>query len=439
MSKRQKAQKLKGFQDIHGRSMLIKEDLSSKISQKAKLANFVTVETPCLEYTETLLGEGGETDKQIFRFEDNGGRDVALRYDLTVPFARFVSEHHGKLPLPYKRFQIGKAWRAEKPQKGRFREFSQCDFDIVGSDHLSSDIEVVSLLFSIFSDCVKLPFTMRLGYRQVVSAVIAKIYPDLSGEHEERVLINLDKIDKIGSDKVCSLIAEETGTDRTLADQLLKTLVSDENEKIQIAHLRKFLSKDEEALKHLDRLERTLEILALLCQSQHGKLVLDFSLVRGLAYYTGVVFETNLDDFPEFGSVCSGGRYDNLCDRFLKESLPGVGGSFGLDRLVALLAETDYSASEEKQKLMVAVADDSSRTYAFEVLKAVREKEILSEIFLKDQKLSNQFKYASKFGFSFVLTIGEEEKTNKTITLKNMKTKEEFKGLRLEELFSHLS
>lgn len=439
MGKIQKAQKLKGFQDIFGSEIEIKESLSEQIREKARLANFVNVETPCLEYTETLLGEGGETDKQIYRFKDNGDRDVSLRYDLTVPFARFVSEYHGKLSLPYKRFQIGKAWRAEKPQKGRYREFSQCDFDIVGVNNFSADVEVISLLFTIFSDVIQLPFTMKLGYREIVSSVIKKIYGNLSSSHEERVLINIDKLEKIGKEKVVALIAEETETRAEQAEELLSVLSPVESYEEKLENLSSFLKEDSEAEDHLTRLRKTLETLSLLCESSTGRISLDLTTVRGLAYYTGVVFETTLDDFVDFGSVCSGGRYDNLCDRFLKESLPGVGGSLGLDRLVAALSSKGLEESKQKNVTMIAVASEEIRPYAFEILKYLRQNNIPSEIFLKDQKLGNQFKFASRQGYTYVVTLGEEEMNSRTVSLKDMIKQEEKKSLSPDSLLELLA
>jgi histidyl-tRNA synthetase len=434
-----KAQKLKGFQDIHGEAMGVKRHLVRAIREKARLANFVTVDTPCLEYTETLLGEGGETDKQIFRFTDNGGRDVALRYDLTVPFARFVAENYGKLPMPFKRFQMGKAWRAEKPQKGRYREFSQADFDIVGVNNVLADVEILSIFFDLFSKDVKLPFTLQIGYRGVVSCVIKKIYGELESEKEQRLLINLDKLAKIGKEKVCELMAEETETKKEQAELLLKVLQHSKDYSLQIKELREFLKGDTHSEEELCRLEETLNILSICCQSDLGKFQLDLSIVRGLAYYTGIVFETVLEDFKDYGSVCSGGRYDNLCGRFLKESPSGIGGSFGVDRLVAALLSSDKKFEEEEQKtIMIALASEGARDYAFLILKILRENKLSSEIYLKEQKLAQQFKYASRMNYPFVLTVGDEEKQKKTFNLKNMREEKETRDIPIEKLISEL-
>lgn len=433
------AQKLKGFQDIHGEAMIVKRHLVRAIREKARLANFVTVDTPCLEYTETLLGEGGETDKQIFRFTDNGGRDVALRYDLTVPFARFVAENYGKLPMPFKRFQMGKAWRAEKPQKGRYREFSQADFDIVGVNNVLADVEILSIFFDLFSKDVKLPFTLQIGYRGVVSCVIKKIYGELALEKEQRLLINLDKLAKIGKEKVCELIAEETQTKKDQAELLLKVLQHSRDYSEQIKKLREFLQGDKTSEEELCRLEETLNILSICCQSNCGKFELDLSIVRGLAYYTGIVFETVLEDFQDYGSVCSGGRYDNLCGRFLKESPSGIGGSFGVDRLVAALLSSNTKFEEEEQKtIMIALASEGARDYAFSILKILREHKLSSEIYLKEQKLAQQFKYASRMNYPFVLTVGEEEKQKKTFNLKNMREEKEIRDIPIGKLISEL-
>lgn len=439
MSKPQKPQKLKGFQDIHDQVMLIKNYLSKKIEQKSKAANFVTIDTPCLEYTETLLGLGGETDKQVFRFTDNGGRDVALRYDLTVPFARFVAEHHGKLPLPYKRFQTGKVWRAEKPQKGRYREFSQCDFDIIGINNEWADIEILSIFYAIFSQVIKLPFTMSIGDRQVVSAVIHKIYGKIEDQTEQRILINLDKLAKIGPEKVCDLIVEETKTSREQASSLLNLIISSDSYSKQIDSLRDFLKDDTSAQNQLTRLHKTFEVLSLITDNSNGTLKFDLSIVRGLAYYTGIVFETILDDFQDYGSVGSGGRYDDLSGRFMKESLSGIGGSVGLDRIVAALSsQKDSLPLDSDQVVMLAIANEEVRDYGFEILKTLRENNICSEIYLKEQKLANQFKFASKMKYSYVITVGDEEKNKRTFNLKNMNLQKESKNISFDSLINEI-
>ena len=441
MSKILKPQKLKGFQDIFGDNCALKEDLLEKIRHKAKLANFSVLETPCLEYTETLLGVGGETDKQVFRFTDNGGRDVALRYDLTVPFARFVAENQGKLILPYKRFQVGKVWRAEKPQKGRYREFSQCDFDIIGVDNEWTDIEIVSLFYTIFSDVIGLPFTMHLGFRQVVSAVIYKIYgKNLSLESEKRILINLDKAEKIGAEKVCKLIAEETETRLDQAEELVKKLAPVANPLEQLDSLKSYLEGDEDAQREINRLATTIKILNQICCSTKGKIKLNLSVVRGLAYYTGLVFETTLDDFSEFGSVGSGGRYDDLSGRFMKESLSGIGGSVGIDRLLAaLLSREESNTFATHKKAMIAVATPDARDYAFTLLSHLRANNIACDVHLKDQKITQQFKFANRAGYNFVLTVGTDEKQESTANLKDMQTGQEQKKLSFPSLIKALS
>ena len=425
--------RLKGFQDLFDKPMNIKAKLLEKIALKAHSSGFQVMDTPCLEYAETLLGQDQETDKQVFKFCDNGKRNVALRFDLTVPFARFVAENHGKLQLPFKRYQYGKVWRAEKPQKGRYREFGQCDFDLIRLQSKWSDLEILNTFYSIFATIIKQDFTMKIGHRPLVSKITQFIYPNLSPENEERILINLDKLLKIGNDKVCSLIAEETNTPIEYSKKLVEVLSLNINKHDDFIKVRSFISNiDETLISYLEDLKLLKDfIIDSLPDNKIGTIDLDLRIVRGLGYYTGVVFETFLDSIPDFGSVCSGGRYDKLTNRFVDRELSGIGGSIGIDRLVAALSTLDISFMTENTSFFIAVSDNNSRKFAHKILNLLRNENICADISLKEQKLGQQFKYANKKGYTYVITIGEEETKQESISLKEMSSGREEKNIEI--------
>ncbi len=433
--KKIRPQKLKGFQDYSHHYMKKRLAYERIIQEEARIAGFEAMDTPCLEYAEVLLGVGGETDKQVYRFPDNGGRDVALRFDLTVPFARYVAEHFGEMIFPFKRLQIGTVWRAEKPQKGRYREFKQCDLDIIGIDSLMADVEII-LCFHNILDKFGLAFTMSLGHREVLTAIISATLEPQSVEEIHAVLIILDKLQKIGPEQVSHLLKERTGITHHNIALLLEILSRcDENRNSDLNFAKKVLVTDEAKL-HLERLEQVYEILSKTLGKQNIKL--NLSIARGLGYYTGLVFETTLDLHPEIGSICSGGRYNKLVERFTDRELPGIGGSIGIDRLLTAEGIVPNKGATDGPFVFIAVATADAFPYGFRVLEKLRAASISSEIVLKEQKIGAQFKFAHRKGVTHVITVGSEEMNSQTVSLKDMQTGIERKSLSFNSLNAEL-
>ena len=356
---------LKGFRDSLPQQEIPKKKLIAKLEKIFSLYGFVPIDTPALEYTNVLLGKGGgETDKQIFHFKDNGGREVALRFDLTVPFARFVAAHANEISRPFKRYHISKVWRGENPQKGRYREFYQCDFDIVGADNSYTDAQILSMMafcFDTIFEGDRSACRFHVSHRGLFNEFLASL--DLEDKSVE-ILRTVDKLRKIGTDEVLRLLTEETGSSEK-SGKILSFISFDSSES--------FL----QTLERLDSLigseggssRRMKEIYSLLADEGIESLfVLDPSITRGLDYYTGIVYETFLTDLPAIGSVCSGGRYNNLASLYTKEELPGVGSSIGLDRLLAALEELGSPILADRSSAQVLiVSEDKDASYASDV------------------------------------------------------------------------
>lgn len=422
--------RLKGFQDYTPELMALRLMIINVAREVARKAGFSEIGTPALEYAEVLLGVGGETDKQVFRFLDGGERDVALRYDLTIPFARYAAENSGKILFPFKRLQIGDVWRAEKPQKGRYREFCQCDIDIIGVDSRNADVEILLSAHEMLSNILDRPFTISCNNRKILSFFIHKFLGISGGEQEEQALIILDKIEKIGPENIINDLFLKLNVAHNRSEKLLTTLneVKGQDPSV-ITDL-----FDEPAIKsHWLRFLETIKIVQELTNN-HGKVVIDLSIARGLAYYTGIVYETTVDDIVGFGSICSGGRYDNLAERFINQPMPGVGISIGVDRLAALLFEHSDKKEMGVPKVFIAIAEEGITDDAFKLAKKLRDFGVTTDIALKEQKLGAQFKYADKRGFAYVLPLGSHELLQGLFTLKNMKTGEEHRGLDFNEL-----
>jgi histidyl-tRNA synthetase len=422
--KKVEARKLKGFQDYEPQVMEKRLHIINTVRSIARTSLFHEIATPALEYSDTLLGVGGETDKQVFRFTDNGGRDVSLRFDLTVPFARYVAERHGSLALPFKRMQVGDVWRAEKPQKGRFREFAQCDLDIIGSQDAIADMEIILCFHQALSQMLPYPFTIACGNRPLLSGLIKNI---LQTDQQERALIIIDKIDKIGEKGVKQMLLTELGIEETATEQLLVIL----QDKQPLSLSPEQVPGLENELKQF---QETVATLQQLTQGGHGKITADLSIARGLGYYTGIVFETTIDDARDFGSICSGGRYDYLCERFTSAPLAGVGGSIGVDRLAALLGERGFVLPQQNPALFIAVASPQAFSYGLSIAHGLRKAGFRVDLPVKWQKLGNQFKHASKSQFSWVLTVGDDEQQKQTFALKNMETGVEERDLLVKDV-----
>ncbi len=432
--------KLKGFRDYLPQQASLRKRIQDRIYQKAQQAGFLPIDTPVLEYAETLLGTGGtDTDKEVYRFEDHGDRMVALRFDLTVPFARFVAENYSELVFPFKKVQIGNSWRGEKPQKGRYREFCQADLDIIGVDSLAADVEVLSCIMSNLVELVPGSFTMAIGHRIILSALIKACLPQLALGGENRTLIALDKLAKIGEPAVKELILQIEGAEASGADRLLKILQGRDSAGQTDLNPVKELLAGTPALQEIKRLEETAGLLQQLYQNTKAKVRIDLTIARGLGYYTGVVFETTIDGLDGFGSISSGGRYNGLVSRFSSQELAGVGGSIGVDRLLAALEQLGLADDKARRGIFIALAGEEGRSYGFQLLAELRAAGAMADIALKEGKLGNQFKFADKRQYQIVLTIGGDEVASKSVSIKDLASGQERKSVPWAEAFAELS
>src|SRR5437899_1756176 len=327
---------LKGFRDYLPELMIPREHILEQARKVYRSYGFAPIDTPALEYTEILMGKGGEeSDKLIYRFTDHGGRDVALRFDLTVPFARFAAQHIGKLGTPFKRYHLGPVWRGENTAHGRFREFWQCDFDTIGTTANAADIEIVLVINDLLRAIGFERFRIRVNNRLLLNGLLEEW--DLAGQTKP-LLVALDKLEKAGRDAVVKEMADKAGVSAVQAERLVAlTQIQGSNAEI-LARLENEFGKNAKAAEGVRRLGELADVTRAAGLTEQ-QLHLDLAIARGLDYYTGTVYETTLADLPGIGSICSGGRYDNLAGLYTKQPLPGVGASLGLDRLLAAMEE----------------------------------------------------------------------------------------------------
>ncbi len=390
----------------------------SAISETYELFGFTPIETPAIELAEVLLAKGGgETEKEIYRFS-KGEKDYALHYDLTVPLARYVSEHQSDLVMPFRRYQIQKNWRAERAQKGRFREFLQCDVDVIGSHSVLHDAEIVAVVSEAFSRLAIGDYIIRISNRKLLSGFVDAI--DLSDKASD-VLHLVDKLEKLDKDA----LIEEFGKIGLSSDDTQQVIdfVSMSGTPEEVLEQLEGLSIDNKTF--LAGIAEMKELLFALKAANVNPKVYSFDLriVRGLDYYTGTVYETNLVDYPEFGSVCSGGRYNDLTKYYSSADLPGVGISIGLTRLFAAMQEAnkiDSKAASPNKILIVQFGGKKVLAKALEVASELRSQKINTQIFLDEAKLDKQFKYADKLGVPYVLVIGDAELESGKVVLKDM-------------------
>lgn len=416
---------LKGFRDFLPVKEIERKRIISVLEKKFESFGFVPIDTPVLEYTEVLLGKGGgETDKQVYRFEDNGGRDVSMRFDLTVPFARYMAKNRPDLPLPFKRYHINKVWRGENTQRGRYREFMQCDFDIVGIDTASADFEILMMMRDSMNALNVKDVTVHFSHRGIFNRLLGKLN---IADNSVEILRIVDKLSKIGEEEVIKQLADLTSESNAReivefikpADSSLETL-----EKMEKAAG----SPDEDS-------ERLRTIFGYIKEnSMDDFFKLDPSITRGLDYYTGIVYETFLDELPGIGSVCSGGRYNNLANLYTKEELPGVGASIGLDRLIAALEELGRSTDKKSfTDLLILAMDDKLFGHYHKLSSEFRKAGINCEVYHVKKKINAQFKFAEAKSIPYALICGEEEYAKGVVNLKDLEKRENWNNLTTEE------
>ena len=426
---------LPGFMELLPKEQILFNKMKEKIQKSYEKFGFLPIDTPIIEMSDVLLAKaGGETEKQIYRFQ-KGDNDLALRFDLTVPLAKYVTEYYNDLSFPFRRYQIGKVYRGERPQKGRFREFYQCDIDIIGDGELSiiNDAEMPAVIYSTIKDLGFEDFTICINNRKLLSGLFKEL--DLE-EKSVDIMRIIDKIEKIGKENVIECLKDlELGENQINA--IINFIEIDGTTEEKIDSLEKLNYTNEifnEGLEELKQVVKYVKAFGV----PNSNFKVDLTIARGLDYYTGTVYETFLNEYRELGSVCSGGRYDNLAEYYTDKKLPGVGISIGLTRLFYKLNELNALKEEQNsiaKVLVVSMVEDNSK--ALEVATELRSENINAEVYLENKKIKAKFKYADRLAIPYVIVIGEDEIANNTVTLKNMQTGEQ-ETLKIEEVIKKI-
>ena len=411
---------------------------------------FLPVETPVFELSETLLTKsGGETERQVYFVQSTGALakegaglpELALRFDLTVPLARYVAEHEHELTFPFRRYQIQRVYRGERQQRGRFREFYQCDIDVIGKDALSVrfDAEILAVIHAVFSDLGIGDFTIQLNNRKLMRGFF-EAQGVTDGEQQALVLREVDKLDKRGADYVReTLTGEDFGMSAEGVDRILDFVaVRSTGHADALARLDALGQGSDTFNQGLAELREVLELVKALGVPESAY-CLNFSIARGLDYYTGTVYETQLDGYPQIGSICSGGRYEDLASHYTKSKLPGVGISIGLTRLFWQLREAGLIAGSDESSVqaMVALMDEGQLAESLDIARRLRAAGINTEVQMESRKLAKQFQYASRAGIRFVVLAGEDELARGVVTVKDLLREQQF-DVKREELASSL-
>jgi len=411
---------LKGFRDYLPEAMIPRERLIATAQKVYRSYGFSPIDTPALEYLEVLTGKGSEeTDRQLYQFKDHGGREVGLRFDLTVPLARFAAQHINELGTPFKRYHIASVWRGENTQRGRYREFMQCDFDTIGTRSVVADIETGLVIYDLFRAIGIDRFKIHVNNRMVLNGLLAKL--GLS-DKSVPVLRSLDKLAKIGPEKVAAEMAATAGTTSEQSSAVLSLAqLSGANDEI-LKHVGQLVAGNELGEQGVARLGDILSGMRA-AGVPETCVELDVSIARGLDYYTGAIFETFLDELPTIGSVCSGGRYDNLAGLYTKQELPGIGASLGLDRLLAALEELGRIEKVRTPAPVLVTFFDAPRRDAYlKLASQLRAAGLGVEMFPEPKKLGQQLKYADQRGFRVAIIAGENEFAAGTVQVKSLQS-----------------
>lgn len=410
---------LPGFMELKPNEQILFNQIKEKIEESYKRFGFLPLDTPILELSEVLLAKaGGETEKQIYRF--TRGDDLAMRFDLTVPLAKYVSKNYGELQFPFRRYQIGKVYRGERPQKGRFREFYQADIDIIGDGELSimNDAEIPSIIYTTFKNLGFDDFTIRINNRKILNGLFE--YLNIV-ELSTKIMRIIDKLEKIGKENV-KLELLKLNIEEEIIDKILEFISISGNNEEKIEALEKLNIKNEVFEKGLFELKEVVKYIRLFGVPEEN-FSIDLTIARGLDYYTGTVYETFLDNYREIGSVCSGGRYDNLAENYTDKSLPGVGIAIGVTRLFDQLNDLKLIKTEKESisdVLVISTSDDVSE--CLPIANTFRKEGINTEVYMNDKKMKAKFKYADKLKIPYVAIIGEDELKENKVSLKNLVT-----------------
>jgi len=398
---------LKGFRDYSPEVMIPRERLIDTARRVYRSYGFSPIDTPALEYLEILAGKGSEeTDKQLYKFQDHGNRWVGLRFDLTVPLARFAAQHVAALGTPFKRYHIATVWRGENTQRGRYREFMQCDFDTIGTRSTAADIETALVIHDLLREIGFQDFTIRLNNRMVLTGLLQKLG---LVDRATAVLRALDKLGKAGPDRVAEEMVAVAGATEAQAREILQlSEISGTNDEV-LRRVEPMVRGEETGEAGVAKLREILAALSAVGVPEE-RVRIDVSIARGLDYYTGTIFETFLDALPAIGSICSGGRYDNLAELYTSQELPGIGASLGLDRLLAAMEELGMIEKVATPAPVFVPFFDKDRLHDYLRLAAsLRAAGIGVEVFPESKKLGQQLKYADRRGFRIALIAGENE------------------------------
>ena len=420
-----KPRTLSGFMELLPNRQMQMEQFLSVLRETYSLYGFTPLDTPIIEDAQILLAKGGgETEKQIYRFQ-KGDSDLALRFDLTVPLAKYVALHYGELTFPFRRFQIGKVYRGERAQRGRFREFYQADIDIIGDGKLDilNEAEIPAIIYNTFSRLGLKRFQIRVNNRKILNG-----FYNMLGlkEHSGEVMRTVDKLDKIGPEKVKAILVEDVNVPEDSADEILKFIaISGSNAEV-LSALEGYLGRNETFDQGFDELSAVARYLSDFGVPEENFRV-DLTIARGLDYYTGTVYETAMLDHPEIGSICSGGRYDNLAEYYTDKPLPGVGISIGVTRLFYVLQEQGYLNDDvvtaPADALVLSMTADMAPAIA--AATALRDSGIRTQIYTEQKKFKAKMSYCAKLGIPFAILLGEDEIAQNKLSVKNFESGEQ--------------
>jgi len=412
---------LKGFRDHLPAQALARERLLDVARRVYRSYGFAPIDTPALEYLDVLTGKGSaETDKQLYRFEDHGGRQVGLRFDLTVPFARFAAQHVGVLGTPFKRYHMATVWRGENTQRGRYREFMQCDFDTIGTTSAVADMETVLVVHDLLVALGIGRFTIRVNDRRILGGVLRTLG---LADRATDLLRSLDKLGKLTPEGVVAEMVGHGAPEEAAARLVAMAGLSGSSAEV-LGAVAPLVGDDPVGRAGVEAVRALVDGVTRAGVAD-GRVVVDPSIARGLDYYTGIVLETFLDELPTLGSVCSGGRYDDLAGLYTKQKLPGVGASLGIDRLLAGLEELGrVSAAETAAEVFLVHFDAAHLGDYLRIAAALRADGMGVEFFPEPRKLGQQLKLAGKRGFRVALIIGGDEFARGTAQLKNLATEQ---------------
>ena len=410
---------LSGFMELLPNEQVLFNQMQDKIRASYEKFGFLPIDTPVIESSEVLLAKaGGETEKQLYNFT-KGDSNLTLRFDLTVPLAKYVAEYYGQITFPFRRYQIGKVYRGERAQRGRFREFYQCDIDIIGDGDLNiiNDAEIPAIMYETFKSLGLENFSIHINNRKILNGLFEAANVK---EKSVDIMRTIDKIDKIGKEMVVAIFKD----DYNMTDESIKTIVDfieiDGKTDEKINKLEKLGINNELYIKGVEELKEVVKHIRLF-NVPDDSFEIDLSIARGLDYYTGTVYETFLNDYKSIGSICSGGRYNDLAGYYTDKELPGVGMSIGLTRLFFILNDIGLIKADKKSisdVLVVSMVEDLSKS--IEVANNLRNAGINTEIYFDNKKIKAKFKYADRLNIPYVIVIGEDEINSGLLTIKNM-------------------